>query len=212
MSEPKKFRRPAMLAQGVAEDLPGGVDPALTSDLAHSSAEALVARARYQAPDDPDLVKRLIGLVETEGVEAVAMLWAQAPAESLPGALWRVYMLREWVRRDPEVVADRYRQGMARQEVADAVAGAAHPPGPAEMRELANAVLSGVFTGELDVALDRAAAFARIVATGAALDADHLEPTQPAVAGQVTRGASSLTSTADALARAAAKWRAGTLD
>lgn len=201
-----------MLDSRVAEDLPGGVDPAITSDLAHSSAAALVARARRQAPEDPDLVERLLGLVDTEGVEAVAMLWAEAPAESLPGALFRVYMLREWVRRNPEVVATRYRLGMDHQEVADAVAGAVHPPGPTEMRELANAVLSGVFTGELDVALDRAAAFARVVATGAAFDADHLDFAAPATASQLTRSAGSLVGTADALQRSAAKWRAGTLD
>ena len=212
MSEPKKFRRPARLEPGVAEALPGGVDPAVAWELAHSSAVALVARARQTAPEDPELVERLVRLVDSEGVEAVATLWASAPAESLPGALWRLYMLREWVRRDPETVALRYRLGMARQEVADAVAGAVHPPGPDEMRDLADTVLSGVFTGELDVALDRAAGFARVVATGAGFDADHLELTAPEVAGSVTRRAGSLVATADGLQRAAAKWRAGTLE
>ena len=195
-----------------ADELPGGIDPAVTSELAHSSARALVARARREAPDDPELTQRLLGLVEAEGLEALAALWSQAPADSLPGALWRVYVLREWVRHDPQTVAIRYRLGMARQEVADAVAGAANPPGPSDMQELADTVLSGVFAGELDVALDRAAAFAQVVATGGAFDADSIEPSAPDHAQHVTRTAGSLMDTANALRRSAAKSRAGTLD
>ena len=38
-----------------------------------------------------------------------------ARADTLPGALWRLYVLREWVRRDPATVADRYRLGVARR-------------------------------------------------------------------------------------------------
>jgi hypothetical protein len=201
-----------MLDPRVADEIPGGMDPAVASELAHSSAGALVARARSQASQDPELVERLVTLVEAEGIEMVAALWAHAPAESLPGALWRVYALREWVRRDPHTVSERYKLGAAREQVADVVAGAVHPPGPAEMTNLADAVLSGVFAGELDVALERAGAFARILATGSALDADWLEDSEPATAAQVTRRAALLQTTAEDLSRAASKWRAGKLD
>ena len=81
-------------------------------------------------------------------------------------------MLREWVRRDPRTVAERYRLGEQRAEVHGAVAGVAAPPGPHEVAEVVDAVLSGVYAGDLAVALERAAAFCRVLATGAALDAD----------------------------------------
>jgi hypothetical protein len=212
MENRRRFHRPAMLDPAVADELPGGVDPAMRSELAHASAQNLVARARDEAPDDPALLARLVTLLETQGLDVVAALWSNAPAESLPGALWRLYLLREWVQRDPDTVAERYRLGLSQHSVAEVVAGAATPPGPAEMAELADQVLTGVFTGELDVALDRAAAFARILATGAAIDADWVEETDEQQAFTITRRASSLLATADHLAHAAVRQRAGTLD
>jgi hypothetical protein len=201
-----------MLDPRDADQLIGGIDPAVESELAHSSAGALVARARTQAPDDPELTQRLVSLVENEGIETLAELWSRSPSDSLPGALWRVYALREWVGRDPRTVSERYKLGQQRQPVARVVAGAAEPPGPAEMLQLADAVLSGLFTGELDIALERAAAFARIVSTGSALDADWLDDNDRADATVVTRRAESLLGTAEALESAAAKWRSGKLE
>ena len=52
-------------------------------------------------------------------------------------------------------------------------------PGPADVRAVADAVLSGVYTGDLAVALERAAAFCQVLATGAAFDADHLDERRP---------------------------------
>ncbi|MDR1118369.1 MAG: hypothetical protein LBL01_03615 [Bifidobacteriaceae bacterium] len=212
MDKRPAFRRPASLDPVQAAQIPGGVDPAVLLELAHSSAGALVARARDSAAQDPELVARLLALVETEGVDTLAALWSEAAPDSLPGALWRVYMLREWVRRDPITVAERYRLGAELQDVARVVAGARNPPGPDEVLRLADEVLSGVFAGELDVALGRAAAFARILATGSALDADWLEESSPAAAEALTRRAAKLLATAEALEAAARSWRRGSLD
>jgi hypothetical protein len=185
------------------------MDPALRSEIAHETAGALVARARKTASDDPELVDRLLRLVEREGIEIVADMWSSSPADTLPGALWRLYLLREWARNDPQM-ADRYRLGAARAEVDEVVAGAAPAPGPAELRTLADQVLSGVFTGELDVALNRAASFSRILAVGAALDADLMD--SAADATLATRRAATMIATADDLERAARRWRLGLLD
>jgi hypothetical protein len=193
----------------LAEEIPGGLDPALRSEIAHDTANALVARARETATTDTALVDRLIRLVETEGIEIVAAMWAASPADTLPGVLWRLYLLRQWTRQDPRL-ADRYRLGAARAQVDEVVAGAAAPPGPAELRQLADDVLSGVFAGELDVALNRAAAFCRILAVGTAIDADLVDA--PAEASAATRRAAGLIATAGDLERAARRWRAGTLD
>lgn len=199
-----------MLDPRDADELPGGIDPALRSELAHTTADAIVRGGR--ASDDPELLARLVNLVDREGLEEVAALWADSPANTLPGALWRLYALREWVRRDPSVIAERYRMGLPAAEVHDVVAGVASPPGPAEVVEVLDAVLSGVYVGDLDVALERGAAFCRVLATGAAFDADYVEGVNADVAGAITRRASSMVRTADELEQAAALWRGGRLD
>lgn len=208
MSEHRRPRRPGMLDPYQAEQIPGDLDPTLRVEVAHTTARAMVQGGR--ASEDPAVHERLLALVETEGLDTIAELWAGCSPGTLPGALWRLYLLREWVRRDAPVVAERYRMGMARAEVHDAVAGVATPPGPEEVRAVTDAVLSGVYAGDLAVALERAGAFCRVLATGSAVDADLMDDTD--LAGRVTRGASGLVRTAEELERAAGMWRAGMLD
>jgi hypothetical protein len=197
-----------MLDPRATDRLPGDLDPTRRAEVAHATAAALVHRGR--ATQDAGVHLRLVGLVEAEGLDTIAALWSDSPAASLPGALWRLYLLREWVRRDASVVAERYRLGTARAEVHDVVAGVASPPGPAEVRALADAVLSGVYTADLAGALERAAAFCRVVATGSAVDADLVDDAD--LADRITRGASGLVRTAEDLERAAGLWRTGGLD
>jgi hypothetical protein len=199
-----------MLDPRDAEALPGEVDPALRDEVAHATARALVDRAR--TTEDPAVVERLIHLVENEGLDTVAGLWADAAAVSLPGALWRLYVLREWVRRDMATVMLRYRLGVEAAPVQEAVAGVPSPPEPGDLRILADAVLSGVFTGDLGVALERAGAFCRILSTGAAFDADSREVADPTGATRMTRSASSLLRTAEELERAGGLWRNGSFE
>ena len=205
----RRFHRPAHLDPLKADELPGGADPATRKEAAHETARILLSRARAEAPTDPALLARLRALVETEGVETLAQLWADAPADSLPGALWRVYLLREHVRVDP-TLADRYRLGAPLAEVPNAIAGAAPPPGPAELRALADAILTGVFTGDFGLALNRASAFARVLAVGSAADANLLDSEE--AAARDTREAARFLTMSDDLAKAAASWKVGTLD
>ena len=44
-------------------------------------------------------------LVDDIGLSTLADLWASRPARTLPGALWRLYLLREWMRGDAAEVA-----------------------------------------------------------------------------------------------------------
>lgn len=206
-----RFRRPAMLDPRQADELPGDMDPALRSQVAHTTASAIVHGGR-SAGDDPALVERLVHLVETEGLDVLAALWSDCPATTLPGTLWRLYVLREWVRRDPRTLADRYRLGLEAAPVHHVVAGVVSPPGPDEVRDVLDAVLSGVWTGDLAVALERGAAFCRVLATGAAFDADHLDHTDDDSSARLTRSAGSLVRTAEELEHAAALWRAGSLE
>jgi hypothetical protein len=93
------------------------------------------------------------------------------------------------------------------------VAGVAEPPGPAEVQDMSDAILGGAFTGDLADALERAAAFCHVVATGWALQAD-LEPTtdpEDAVDAVLTRRAGGLARTGSDLEEAAKMWRKGEL-
>ncbi|MGC0272019.1 hypothetical protein ACO0LV_03355 [Pseudactinotalea sp. Z1739] len=208
--EQHRFRRPAMLTPEQAEAIVGEEDPAARSEIAHTTAQAMVSGGREGA-EDPELVERLIALVDTEGLEAVAEIWSQSPPDTLPGALWRLYLLREWGRRDPDTIAERFRLGANRAEVAGVVAGVADPVGPEEIRRMLDAVLSGVYRGDLGVALERAGSFLRVLATGSALDADWVETHDADTAQILTRRAGSLLDTAAELEEAASLHRAGRL-
>ncbi|MDR0504940.1 MAG: hypothetical protein LBG70_03915 [Bifidobacteriaceae bacterium] len=208
MSEDRQFHRPALFDARLADNLPGEGDPADRAAVAHQTAWALLARARSAAPSDPALVARLINLVQSEGIDLLVQLWAPAAPDSLPGALWRLYLLRELVRGDLTVAA-RYRLGQSRREVDAVIAGSRDIPGPPEMRDLADSILSGVFVGEFDIALHRAAAFCRIVSVGAALDADLID--SPHQANQAIRQSRQLRNMAVDLAKVAEHWKVGRL-
>ncbi len=143
-----------------------GADPAVLAEAAERAATALVRGARDQA--DNELVSRVVHLADTEGLETLADLWSGAPADSLAGVLWRLYVLRTWVYADPETAAREYDHGRALAPVAEAISGVEEPPGPDEVRALVDAVLSGVVVGEFADTLFRAAAFARVAAAGRA--------------------------------------------
>lgn len=193
-------RRPAMLSPSALEAFGGTVDPVHEIEAAHETAAVLVHAGR--GAHDPLVTARLVDLVEDIGLSTVADLWAHRPARSLPGALWRLYALREWVRRAPDEASRDYAAGIRFADVDHAVAGAAEPPGPAEVTALADAILAGVFEGDLAVALERAASLCRVVAAGRA---DRSE------GEEVAARAANLLDTASDLRAAAALWRVGDL-
>lgn len=185
----------------------GAPDPAERVEAAHLTAAALLRHGR--AVDDPEVTARLVALTDEHGLDEVAELWADRPADSLPGVLWRIYALRAGIRRDPAVVARAYDDGRRRAEVDEVVAGMADPPGPDEVTALADSILTGVFERDFDVALERAGAFCRVVATGWAVQADD-DPDE-ARGAALTRRAADLQRTGAQLETAAALWRKGTL-
>ena len=152
----------------------GGTDPAEVTEAADRAASLLVRGAREA--DDEQVAERLVHLAETEGIEAIAELWSGSPADSLAGCLWRLYLLRSWVYADPLTVAREFEAGRARAQVARVVAGVADPPGPDELKAMVDQVLRGIAGSEFADVLFRAAAFARVVATGRASMPDPTEP------------------------------------
>ena len=95
--------RPAQLDPAVADGLAGGMDPQALSEMSHLSAAALLDRVRHS--EDPAVVERVLTLVETVGVDEIAELWSDAEPDSLPGVLWRLYMLRTWMRSNRDSIA-----------------------------------------------------------------------------------------------------------
>ena len=192
--------------ESVGGTLPG---PAEVTEIAHQSAAILVGAGR--ATHDPEVTGRLVTLVDDLGLSTVADLWSGRPARSLPGTLWRLYALREWVQRSPEQASREYAAGIRFTDVAHAVAGIAEPPRPEGLQRVADQILTGVFEGDLAVALERASAFCSVVAAGRAElahDRDHVDPDG---ASDLTRTALAMLNTGEDLRACARLWRAGDL-
>lgn len=154
-----------------------GPDQLELAEMAHRSAAALVDRGRSN--EDPEVRAKLIDLPQTVGLATLAEVWSARPARTLPGALWRLYVLREWVQRSPELVADAFSAGAAHAEVYRVISGVVEPPRPEDLQELTHQILHGVFEGDLDVALERAAAFCHVTATGLAVQHGEGHPSGP---------------------------------
>jgi hypothetical protein len=185
------------LVAGVADG-----EPLARLELAHATAAAVVAVGR-DAGDPPE---RLVKLADTVGLDTLAELWRGAPPDSLPGALWALYLLRTWCTDNGAEVARLYRTGRGLAPVDEVVAGVSENADPDAVGALADSVLSGLYDGELDVALERGAAFFRVVAAGRDFLADDYDE------GSAERArAARNRACAGALTRAAAAWRDGTL-
>lgn len=207
--QPQHPRRPALLPPSAMEALRHAPDPGRVSEVAHETAAVLVGTGR--STHDPEMTSRLVCLVDELGLATLAELWANRPARSLPGALWRLYALREWVGRDAAGASADYSAGVRFADVPHVVAGVAEPPGPREVTALTDAILTGVFAGDLAVALERAAAFCRVVAAGRAALADEYDAVDPERASAQTRRASAMLTTGEDLEVCARLWRRGDL-
>ena len=208
------FHRPTRFPPAMFDSYLGAEDPAHLSRVAHDTAAALLARVREDP--DPEVIARLVAYTDEHGIDAIAELWSHASAKSLPGALWRVYLLCALIRQDPRGQALAFQRGTEVSHTIDqVVAGAAIPAGPDEVVELADRILHGLFTGDFAVALDRAAAFARVSAAGLASladDADAADSTHPDRSTVLTTRALRLTQLADEFASCARLWRRDALD
>lgn len=154
----------------------------------------------------------MIAFTREFGIDDIAELWADAPAVSLPGALWRLYLLQLAIHSDAQTSALLYERGRVELASADAVvAGAPVPASPEELVALIDAILRGVFQGDFAIALERAAAFCRVQVSGATHAADDYEATEPARATALTARARRLHTYAGDLSAAAGLWRVGSL-
>ena len=140
---------------------------------------------------------------DEHGIDAVAELWSRASARSLPGALWRLYLLRLLIRQDPTGTSFLFQRGTEVSATIDpVVAGAPTPTGPDEIVALADDILRGIFAGDFGIALDRAAAFCRVMAAGATSVADDSDATEPERTTELTTRALRFAELADEFWRA----------
>jgi len=192
------FKKPSLPGSALFEAQAAGADPAEMAAAGHRIANLLVRGPRDDA--DQGLVDRVLHLADAEGLGVIADLWSHAAADSVAGTLWRLYLLRTWVYREPEQAAREFAAGKAFAPVHEVLAGVVDPPGPDEVIALVDTVVRGIVGDDFDVTLDRAAAFAHIVGVGRS----QLDGGDP-------HSAARLVDTATHLRRAAELERAGRL-
>ncbi|WP_423922468.1 DNA-directed RNA polymerase subunit beta [Frigoribacterium sp. 2-23] len=208
---PRDFHRPTQFSGAEFEAIQGGDDPATLNRVAHESAAALVARVKNDP--SPEVLDRLVNFTDLHGIDAVAELWARASPHTLPGALWRIYLVRAVIRQNPAEITLLFERGVAVSSTIDpVVAGAPAPASPEEILELADLILRGVFVGDFAIALERGAAFCRLAAAGATSIADDLDTGVDARSSELTRRALRLSELAVDLVACANLWRDGSLD
>ena len=166
MAEVPRHHRPALPGAARFDGLVGDADPAVRSEAADRCATLLVRGPRDEG--DSEIIERVVRLAETEGLDQIAELWSGAPADSLAGCLWRLYLLRTWVYADPASAAREFDLGRRHSPVHEVVAGVSDPPGPDDVQHLVDTVLRGIRVGDFADTLFRAAAFARVTAAGRA--------------------------------------------
>jgi hypothetical protein len=207
---PEQFSRPVRRPTSAFDNIVGSHDPAEETRVAHATASALLTRVR--ADESGVSADRLVAFTDEHGIDEIAELWSKAPSRTLPGALWRLYLLQLAIPGDPHTAALLYERGRVELASVDAViAGAPVPANPDELVALIDTILRGAFRGDFAVALDRAAAFCRVQASGATHAADDYEPTEPSRASELTTRALRLSSYAQDLSAAAVLWRSGAL-
>lgn len=207
----REFHKPTRFEGYRFETYIGAEDPAQRYAIAHETARTLVDRGREAGAQE--LVERMIAYTDAHGIDALAELWAPSAPESLPGALWRLYLLRALVRQDPAAAAYAFQRGVDALATADpAIAGAPSPTGPGELADLVDLILRGAFSGDLADALRRAGATSRILAAGTLQEADASDLADSERATAFTTRAARLSAIAAELETAARLAQAGRLD
>ena len=146
--------------------------PERKAGLARDTALLILGRST-NTPLPEDMTTRVKTFIAEGGLDDVAHLWADAEAVSLAGALWRLYRVRDQIRKQPEDIARLVAIGHDALDTIDpVVAGLRDPITPEGIVSLIDAVFFGAFDGELAEALTRVGALSKLVARGL-LDVPH---------------------------------------
>lgn len=207
MSE-RRHHRPASLDQAEAEAIEGDEDPAAESEIAHTTAWALLGVPN--ADFDEKAVEQLRTSVRSEGVDIIAAAWSRSPEFTLPGALWRIYLLWQWHQMNPEVLQARFDEGVSAMEQK----GFQNTPIP--LPDVIRGV-EGVLAGygnedELASVLSAAAQSMRVMAMGVRFGPEWITEEGHVLAHTVTRRPEALLDTAKELDESAREAAQGTLN
>jgi hypothetical protein len=141
------------------------MDPAERLAIAHQTAGLLIGRGSREGT--PIQVERLVAFAEENGLDILADLWSSAHPVSLPGALWRLYLVKAALSDNLADASTVFSRGIAELNTIDAaVVGAPDPLEPREFLAVLEDILRGAFDGSFPLALERASAVARAVSAG----------------------------------------------
>jgi hypothetical protein len=163
--------RPAQLDTMTADKLEGGLDPQKVSEMSHTTAQSLLHRVHES--QDAQVVAKVLTLVETEGIDLIAELWSKSAPETLPGIMWRLYTLRMWMQKNRNAISKLWSLGEPAEGAASAITGVEEFPSAQDITDTADSILTGAFTGDFAVALDRASAFVDVIAAGMEIEAER---------------------------------------
>lgn len=142
------------------------VDPAERTVIAHDTAHLLLERGT--SVEDAEALKRLVQFADENGLDTLAELWSYSPPATLPGALWRLYLVRAVLRHNLEDARALFQRGVDDLPTIDPiVAGAPDPLSVDDLARLLDDIVAGVFQGDLAHALERSGSVARAVSAGA---------------------------------------------
>lgn len=203
-------RRPATLDDEEVQEIVGDGDPAEDSAAAHASAWALMGVADDELTQD--MVEALRATVRTKGVAEIAPIWTRSPDFTLPGALWRLYLLSQWHGRDPKDVRARFDAGADLINRRDPRDTRGVPDFDRTIADV-NALLRGDRTDDdLEQILGEAARAFGVIAAGSLDGEPWITNDDDPLAHPVTRRARALLLTGDELDQAARRARVGALD
>lgn len=178
----------------------GADSPQTRAEIAAATAALLVRAGREGSGADD----RFVDLADQVGLDTLAELWRDAEPVSLPGALWALYLVRQWCRTRAEEVVLLWRAGEPLAPADAVVAGVAPLADAESVARMADDVLTGVYRGDFAVALERTAALFRVLAAG------RRDLARPDDADERGRAERNDRAAAD-LSAAARLWRAGAL-
>jgi hypothetical protein len=153
--------RPVRLADlaALADAVPA-VEPFARAELAAATAAAVITHGRSVGS------RPLIDLADRVGLDTLAELWRDEQPSSLAGSLWALYLLRRWCQTNGDELTRLWRAGRPYAPADEVVAGVSDDADPDAIGALSEAVLTGAYAGDFAVALERAAAFFRVIAVG----------------------------------------------
>jgi len=156
--------RPVLVADITALiDAVGSANSSAREEVADATATAVMSAG---AARSSDCAHTLVTLADVVGLDTLAALWSDADPVSLPGALWSLYLLREWCQGQPDAVCRVWRAGAPRAAVDAVIAGCAADAGEEDVRRVADDILAGICRSDASLVFDRASAFYRVIAEG----------------------------------------------